>query len=859
MISKLKMTQQLDTQPSPMMAQWHACKKEAQDALLFFRLGDFYEAFYEDAHIISKALNVTLTARQGIAMCGVPFHASDNYIDKLVAKGYKVAIAEQIENPKAAKGLIKREIHRIITPGTVVSSQLLSEKRNNFFASVSKIGEHFGLSYLDLTTGEFYTTELDEERFLLDELHRLRPAEFLASSQFIETHPLFFEELSHAFPFVLNQRQGTDPRIAADALALHFDVSNLDGFGLRSRAAAVSAAGMLLLHLKEDLNLGLEQITTIQTESPSQFMAIDRMTLRHLELIESGIDAKNTLLEFLDVTATPMGGRLLASWLKRPLLLCPAIERRQNAIAGFLFFPDLANEVRFILEQVRDIERLTMKLASRIAGPRDLYAIGASLSHFPRLKETLLSIDSPEIQADAKVIFDAAPLSSQILSAMNDSPPLRIGEGEIFKDNFHPQLDRLRSLAKDSISWMARYQTQLREESGIKTLKVGYTRAFGYYIEVSKAQAGKVPSSFERRQTLVNGERFITDELKQFEHQVLSAEEQSRALEAQQFEILRSSLAKEACRLSSASKAIARIDVLLSLAKIAKRDRFCRPVVDTTDVLEIEEGRHPIVEKSIGSASFIPNDTLLNSERQMMLITGPNMAGKSTYIRQVALIAILAQMGSYVPAKSARIGVIDQVFSRIGASDDLSRGHSTFMVEMSETANILNHATERSLVLLDEIGRGTSTYDGVSIAWAVAEFLLTTKKSAAKTLFATHYWELTQLETEFPHAMNYQTSVQETSSGIVFLKKIIQGGTDKSYGIHVAKLAGLPMKTIRRAEEILARFEKNTPRKKIAEYKQLSFFAPPIDPILEELKSLDLNQLTPLQALQKLTQWQKNT
>jgi len=839
-----------------MMAQWNACKAEAKDALLLFRLGDFYEAFYEDAQRISKEINLTLTSRQGIPMCGVPFHTAEAYIDKLIAKGHKVAIAEQTEDPKNARGLIRREITRIVTPGTLVTSQLLADKKNNFFAAVSKTGTVFGLSYLDLTTGEFYALELDEENLLLDELHRLRPAEFLASKRFVEEFPRFFEELSHAFPFVLNRKESQDPKICYEALTFHFDVKHLDAFGLRGRAAAIHAAGMLLLHLKEELNLGLEQITSIQTEPSSQFMLIDRMTLKNLELIESH-DGKNTLIDFLDETSTPMGGRLLASWLKRPLLSISEIERRQNGIAALLEAPEKAEAARAALSCVRDLERLLMKTVARMATPRDLYALGLSLSHLPSLKEALSGLEA--IDPEIRGIFDAAPLSQKMLFALNDSPPLRIGEGEIFKDGFNAELDRLRSLSKDSMSWMARYQAKLREETGIKTLKVGYTRAFGYYIEVSRAQGEKVPSSFHRRQTLVNGERFVTEELKKFEHQVLTAEEQAKGLEGELFETLRADVAKEAPSIGAASRSIARLDALLSLSKTAQTHRWVRPLVDASDLFEIHEGRHPIVERAIGSASFIPNDTSLSRERQMMLITGPNMAGKSTYIRQVALIAILAQMGSYVPAAAAQIGLIDQVFSRIGASDDLARGQSTFLVEMSETAHILNHATARSLVLLDEIGRGTSTYDGISIAWAVAEFLLTTSKSAAKTLFATHYWELTRLEAEFPRAVNFQTAVQEIPSGIVFLRKIVKGGTDKSYGIHVAKLAGLPMKAIRRAEEMLLQLEAKSPRKRMKMEEQLSLFSPPEDPVLAELKSLDLNQTTPLQALQKLMEWQGRT
>ena len=839
--------------PTPMMAQWHECKSQIKDALLLFRLGDFYEAFYEDAQIISKLIGLTLTARQGIPMCGVPFHTAELYIDKLIAKGHKVAVAEQTEDPKGAKGIIKREIVRIVTPGTLVNSQLLSDKKNNFFASIAQIGSVFGLSVLDLTTAEFRAMELESEQELIDELFRLRPAEFLVSAKFKEAHPLFFKELSHAFAFVVNEKEGLNVKIAQEALIFHFDVKNLDAFGLKGQPAAIGAAGALLLYLKEELNLALEHIVSIQSEPLSQTLALDRASLRNLELTESMSDAgsKYTLLDLLDHTCTPMGGRLLKHWLKHPLLNCSEIERRQDAIAALLAGETAS--LRESLEQVRDLERLMMKIATRYATPRDLLALGLSLLQIPKIKQALAPFSAAEIQTQSDLLFDAFPWAEKIKSALNENPPLRIGEGEIFRDGFHPALDELRQLSKDSLSWMARYQIALREQTGIKTLKVGYTKAFGYYIEATRSQSEKIPASFQRRQTLVNCERFITEELKQFEHQVLTAEERSKALEAELYEQLRSEAAQQAAAVNAAAKAIGRIDVLLSLSKAAQEGRFVRPLVDSSDELEIIEGRHPIVEKAVGSASFIANDTHLNPSQQLMLITGPNMAGKSTYIRQVALIAILAQIGSFVPAKSARIGLIDKIFSRIGASDDLARGQSTFMVEMSETANILNNATSRSLVLLDEIGRGTSTYDGISIAWAVAEYLLTASNKQAKTLFATHYWELTRLETEFPRAVNFQTAVQEIPSGIVFLRKIIRGGTDKSYGIHVAKLAGIPYKAIKRAEEMLLQLENQSPRKKPKLDEQLPLFAPPQEhPILDELRSLDPNNLTPLQAHRKL-------
>lgn len=759
-----------------MMSQWQACKAQAKDALLLFRLGDFYEAFYDDAKTICKEIGLTLTARQGIPMCGVPFHTAESYIDKLIAKGFKIAIAEQTEDPKLAKGLVKREIVRIVTPGTLVNSQLLSDKKNNFFVSLALTGSVYGLAALDLTTGEFRVQEFEKEGLLIDELCRLKPKELLVSEAFI-----FLKELSYNFPFLANEKPA-DPKLCLNALEAQCDVQHL-------KKAAALAAGALLLYLKEDLNLPLTHIRSIQKNSES--MAIDRPTMRNLEIAESFAD-------LLDETCTPMGGRLLRQWVQYPLLSPSAILERQEAVQSFLNHPEVSKKARELLSEVRDLERLMMKISACYATPRDVYALGVSLSHLPAIKKILL-LDE---------LFDAAPLANQILGAMKDSPPLRIGEGDIFKDGYHKELDELRLLCKDSMSWMAAYQLNLREETGIKTLKVGYTKAFGYYIEAGRAQSEKIPSTFERRQTLVNTERFITKELKEFEHRVLTAEERSKAIEAELFEQLKKGIAKEGPAVNAAAKIIARVDALLSLAKVAALNQWVQPVVDDSDSLEILEGRHPVIERAIGKTSFIPNDTILGPKQQLMLITGPNMAGKSTYIRQVALIVILAQIGSYVPAKSARIGIVDKLFSRIGASDDLARGQSTFMVEMAETANILNNATSRSLVLLDEIGRGTSTYDGISIAWAVGEYLLSTPKKQAKTLFATHYWELTKLENEYPQAANFQTAVQEVPGGIVFLRKIIRGGTDKSYGIHVAKLAGLPAKVIKRAEEMLKELEK---------------------------------------------------
>lgn len=847
-----------NTTTTPMMAQWEACKEQAKDALLFFRLGDFYEAFYDDAVRMSKEIGLTLTARQGIPMCGVPFHTADTYVDKLVAKGYKIAIAEQTEDPKTVKGLVKREIVRIVSPGTLVNSQLLIDKNNNYFAALSQIGSMYGLAALDVSTGEFRSVETEKKSDLLNELYRLRPSEILVSYKFKQAHSTFLSELSHSFSFVLNEQEEWrfEAKGANSLLLAHFQTQTLDSFGLKGQLASISAAGALVSYLKQELSIRLDHVAAIHPDRLQNYMALDRSTLKNLEVSES-------LLSLIDRTGTPMGGRLLSHWIKHPLLSISEIEKRQEAVANFLAKDtSLAGSM---LREVRDLERLMMRITSRYGSPRDLLGLGLSLCKITAIKTALEPFTAPEIITHRELLCD--PISALILSSLSDSPPLRIGEGDLFRDGYHQELDRLRTLCRDSVSWMNNYQIRLREETGIKTLKVGYTKAFGYYIEVSRAQGDKIPAHFERRQTLVNAERFITEELKHFEHQVLTSEERSKALETQLFEELRAKIACFSAEVYQTAKAIAHLDALLSLSLVAHEHRWIRPIVDTSDVFEVREGRHPVVEQSIGKASFIPNDTLLSKERQLMLITGPNMAGKSTYIRQVALIAILAQIGSYVPASFARIGVIDQIFSRIGASDDLARGQSTFMVEMAETANILNHATSRSLVLLDEIGRGTSTYDGISIAWSVAEYLLTTPNKQAKTLFATHYWELTKLEQEIKGAMNYQVAVQETPDGIIFLRKIAAGGTDKSYGIHVAKLAGLPYQAIKRAEEMLLQLETQKPRSKRKEkdVDQLSLLAefeetkkPPIHhPLIEQLQKLEVDRMTPLEALMYLNELKK--
>ena len=872
-----------DPKISPMMVQWHACKKIAKNAILFFRMGDFYEAFYDDAILIARELELTLTKRHDIPMAGVPYHTSDSYVDRLVSKGYRVAIAEQTEDPKKAKGLVKREVVRVVTPGTVVTSSLLSDKSNNFFASVTQVGSMYGLAFVDLTTSEFRVIEFDNSRELLNEISRIRPAEILTSEKFQQKHKEIFDEVRRSYSILITAIEDWhfDHQISYDFLKNHFQVHSLDGFGLKGMVSAINASGALLAYLTDSLCLTINHLKTLQSYSISQFMTLDRITLRNLELTESLNDGsrKNTLLEILDKTQTPMGARLLRQWIKQPLLSVEEISRRQDAIEDFLTHPHVMEILSEQLSHVRDLERLIMKISSGYASPRDMVGLRYSLEPLPAIKVTLEKCNSTLIKEDAAKLDDLQEAAMLIAQAIVEEPPLRLSDGQIFRDGYNRELDELREISRDSKSWIARYQTQLREQTGIKTIKVGFTKIFGYYIEVSRGQADRMPETFQRRQTLVNAERYITPELKDYEHKVLNAEEGMLAIESELFTQLRLKIATYTDKVLRTAQALARIDTLASLAEAARKYDYARPLVDNSHLLHVQDGRHPIIEASNIGDKFTPNDTVLDhQDNRVSIITGPNMAGKSTYIRQVALISIMAHMGSFIPAKSAHIGIIDKVFTRIGASDDLSRGQSTFMVEMTEAANILNNATSRSLVILDEIGRGTSTYDGISIAWAVAEYLLTTVGKQAKTLFATHYCELTKIEETIPGAVNYNVAVREYDDQIIFLRKIVKGGTDKSYGIHVGRLAGLPQEVITRAKEILAQLESNGNRKNAFEPTkgrkstnikakhgdqefQLMLFEPakkqlsPQHEILfAELTKIDLDCLSPLQAHAKLSE-----
>lgn len=800
------------------------CKKAAGSAVLLFRMGDFYEAFYEDAVLLAKELDLTLTTRQEIPMSGVPYHTSEIYIDKLVAKGFRVAVAEQTSDPKASKGLVKREVVRVVTPGTLINSQLLSEKSNNFFASLSQVGSLLGLAFLDLSTGDFRVSEFDNEHDLMNEIYRLQPAEFLTSRKCAERHAFLFDEVKKSTQCLVNVEEDWkfDHRTACEFLTTHFKVLNLEGFGLRGMTAGINSGGALLQYLKECLSLPIGHIQRIEPYSTANYMVLDRMTQRNLELSKSLFDGsrRNTLLSILDHTQTPMGARLLQYWIKQPLLDTEAIKARQDGVEAFVKKPEILERLRQRFSHVKDIERLMMKICSNYATPRDVSALRFSMEPLHGVKAHLEELfrDSFLIAELASSIHSLPEMTRLISNALVDEPPTRLSDGKIFKDGFHQELDELRIISRDSKTWLARYQADLKETSGIKTLKVGFNKMFGYFIEVSRGQAEKVPETFQRRQTLVNAERYITPELKEFEQKVLTAEEKIQAIESELFTQLRVEVAKFAGRVIHIAQALGQLDCLQSLAETARLNDYTRPIVDKSQKLEICDGRHPVIECVTRGERFVPNDTLLDDQdNRLILITGPNMAGKSTYIRQVALITILAQMGSFVPAKSAHIGLIDKVFTRIGASDDLSRGQSTFMVEMTETANILNNATSQSLVILDEIGRGTSTYDGISIAWSVAEYLLTTEGRLAKTLFATHYFELTKLEEKVPGAVNYTIAVHESGDSIVFLRKIIRGGTDKSYGIHVGRLAGLPLTVIERANEILLHLEENANRENVFE------------------------------------------
>ncbi len=860
---------------TPMMEQYLWIKKDHQDALLFFRLGDFYEMFYEDAKIASPILEIALTSRQKVPMCGVPYHAVNSYLAKLLKHGFKVAVCEQVEDPKAAKGVVKRDVIKVLTPGTAVEVELEGSKENVFIAGLYFEEGGWGLALIDLASGFVRATEgnAGEWKNLADELFRAAPKEIIfpeGEEKDIERVtgkndlPPFLRSPVEAWAFDFPQAQ--------NLLQQHFKVNSLAGFGLEEKRLAVSAAGALLYYLKKLRKDSLSLIRQVSFFHFSQHMTLDAATIKNLELTRNLRDGrvKDSLLDIIDYTATSLGGRLLKSWLLQPLLDCAEIKARQDAVEEWLQKTIERQELRETLKGIFDLERLTGKISLAVAHPRDLVSLKRSLSLLPEIYSLLSSFAALTIKDIFEHWDNAQDIVQLIDKAILDEPAFLLTEGGIIKDGYNPELDELREISRSGKSFISLLEKKEREKTGIGSLKVRYNKVFGYYIEVTKSNLHLVPSDYIRKQTLVSSERFFTPELKEYEDKVLTAEERIGEIEHKLFLEVREKIARETERLQRIAAAVARLDVLSSLAELAAQRNYFRPVVDNEDRIHIVEGRHPVIEKT-SPEPFIPNDILVDrEENQILIVTGPNMGGKSTYLRQVALISILAQMGSFVPAKRAELGVVDRIFTRIGAMDFLNLGQSTFMVEMIETANILNNATPRSLILLDEIGRGTSTFDGLSIAWAVAEYLHEKEEIRAKTLFATHYHELTELALTLKRIKNYHISVKEWKDEVIFLRKIVPGPSDQSYGIHVAKLAGIPRSVIERAKEVLFNLEKlelddsGLPRiayrsQRKRDKTQLLLFEEEkkqekLRELKEDIEECDISSLTPLAALNFLSE-----
>ncbi|BDG60000.1 DNA mismatch repair protein MutS [Caldinitratiruptor microaerophilus] len=858
---------------TPMFAQYREFKQQYPDALLLFRLGDFYELFFEDAEVAARELDLVLTGRDGgkalgrVPMCGVPYHSADAYIARLIERGHKVAICEQMEDPRQAKGLVRREVIRVVTPGTLVEPRSLEEKESHFLAAVCQGRTGFGLAYADLSTGEFAACELSGAhglRQLVEELGRIEPREVLLEPG-LERAPGITAPLERMGAALTPYGSGAFRHEAAyRLLCRHFGTHSLRGFGAEDKELAVRAAGAVLQYLEETQKTTLGHITALNVYYPGSYLVLDPATRRNLELTRALRDGgrRGTLLEVLDRTVTAMGGRLLRAWLEQPLLDLAAIRARHEAVGELVQAPLLRGELRSLLGDMRDVERLAGRVAYGSAGPRDLVALGRSLAVLPSLRVLLEEAGSPrlvELRERLDLLDDVRDLLGR---AIADDPPVSPTEGGVIRDGFDEEVDRLRAAARDGKSWIAALEARERERTGIKSLKVGYNKVFGYYIEVTRANLAAVPDDYQRRQTLAGAERFVTPDLKAMEEQVLGAEERLAAREYELFAEVRRQVAAQVGRIQASARAVAEIDVLAALAEVAAVYGYTRPVVDHGEVIEIQGGRHPVLERVLPEGRFVPNDCLLDTgENRLLLITGPNMGGKSTYMRQVALITLMAQMGSFVPAQAARIGLVDRIFTRVGASDDLATGQSTFMVEMSEVAAILHAATRRSLIVLDEIGRGTATFDGLSIAWAVAEYVADPTRIGARTLFATHYHELCELEGLLPGVKNYSVAVREKGDEITFLYQIVRGGADRSYGIQVARLAGLPRAVVDRAREILATLEQQEgqrrARREAAAARarqpvQLSFFESRPHPVVEELLALNVMALTPLEALNLL-------
>ncbi len=868
---------------TPMMKQYVETKKNYPDCILFYRLGDFYEMFFEDALIASKELEITLTGKdcgleERAPMCGVPYHAVDGYLNKLVSKGYKVAIGEQMEDPKLAKGLVKREVVRIVTPGTNLNVQALDENRNNFLMCVVFTQNKIGISVADVTTGDYYLTEVEDIRKLLDEVNKYQPSELICNDAFLVSG-VDVDDLRGRLGIAVNPLEAHvfDDDGCRKCLMNHFKVKTLIGLGLEDFPVGTIAAGALLSYLYETQKTSLSHFTHLYPYLTSKYMLLDSSTRRNLELTETLREKqkRGSLLWVLDKTKTAMGGRTLRSYLEQPLIQKDEIEKRLDAIEELCKDSVSRDELREYLNPIYDLERLLGKVSYKTANPRDLIALKNSLEMLPPIKTVLKSFRKALLQEIEQEIDSLEDIYQLIANSIQEEPPLIIREGGIIKDGFDETIDQLRKAKTEGKTWLAQLEEEDRERTGIKNLKIKYNKVFGYYFEVTNSYKNLVPKDYVRKQTLANAERYTTPRLKELEDMILNAEDKLNTLEYDAFCGIRDQIALQMERIQKTAKAIARLDVFASLSLVSERNQYIRPKLNEKGTIDIKDGRHPVVEKMIVNDMFISNDTYLdNNSHLISVITGPNMAGKSTYMRQAALIVLMAQIGCFVPAGSANIGIVDRIFTRVGASDDLASGQSTFMVEMNEVANILRNATSNSLLVLDEIGRGTSTFDGLSIAWAVIEHISNRKLLGAKTLFATHYHELTELEGKINNVNNYCIAVKERGDDIVFLRKIIKGGADKSYGIQVAKLAGVPDMVIDRAKEIVEQLSDNDITEKVQSIKienkgegkskkvpaydevdlaQMSLFDTVKDEdVLKELKEIDVTNLTPLDALNTL-------
>ncbi|MGN1330547.1 MAG: DNA mismatch repair protein MutS [Clostridia bacterium] len=853
---------------SPMMQHYMEKKEEYKDCILFYRLGDFYEMFFDDAITASRELEITLTGRacgldERAPMCGVPFHAADMYIAKLISKGYKVAICEQLEDPKTTKGMVKRDVIRVVTPGTVIESNLLDEKKNNFIMSIVKKGLFFGVAVCDVSTGDFFATQITEENNfekLLDEIARFMPAEIIANKMMYESEKEV-TKIKDRISICISNTEEESFSEDTELLERMYTIENGTGKTIKDNLFAVAAINGLTAYLNETQKIKLDHINKIDLYKTTRYMALDVSARRNLELTDRMRDKskRGTLLWVLDKTSTSMGGRMLRRWINDPLVDVKAINERLEAVKELKENMILRGDILESLNKVYDIERLAGRISYGNANARDLISLKNSLSKLPELKQELSTAEAPMLKKLHSDLDELKDITELIEKSIIEDPPITIKEGGIIKTGYNDEIDECKRAAVEGKSWLVNIEAKERESTGIKNLRVGYTKVFGYYIEVTKSFLKQVPTDrYIRKQTLTGAERFITEELKSIEDKVLGAEERIITLEYEEFVKIRTQISSQIERIQKSSNVVAILDVLNDFACIAEDYEYCLPTVDDGDEILIKEGRHPVIERMIDGGTFVENDTYLNRrDDRLSIITGPNMAGKSTYMRQVALITLMAQIGCFVPASSAKIGVVDKIFTRVGASDDLSMGQSTFMVEMSEVANILKNATKNSLVILDEIGRGTSTYDGLAIAWAVAEYIADNNNIGCKTLFATHYHELTKLEENLEGVKNYQVAVKEKGEDIIFLRKIIPGGTDESYGIHVAKLAGAPKKMLSRANEILKTLEKNVKIKEKQEEKemkkqvsgQLDMYNYKLADIATELDKININELTPIDAL----------